>query len=308
METFDQYYLEQIVSFPKRSKKRSKPNKKKVFLWKRADINKIKNHVNTEIASFIKNNDINTPTNQLWQIFKELTNSAMAFVPSKTTLPRYSQPWITLKCKRLCRRKKRVYNRAKGTNRLEDWQKFKLLTCKSRKACKIAYNNYVEKCVNPGENSNPKKLFTFIKSRKCENDGVAPLRDKGQIHIDDTEKANILNSQFSSVFSKPNGLTPPLVGHRCTSMPDILVNLAGGRKFLKDLNPNKASEPDGISSKFLKELGNEIALGLTLVMQASISNSKRLASCICSPSIYTRERGQIKSGKLSSNKSQIDIL
>ena len=275
LETFDQYYLEQIVSFPKRSKKRSKPNKRKVFLWKRADINKIKNHVNTEIASFIKNNDINTPTNQLWQIFKELTNSAMAFVPSKTTLPRYSQPWITLKCKRLCRRKKRVYNRAKGKNRLEDWQKFKLLTCKSRKACKIAYNNYVEKCVNPGENSNPKKLFTFIKSRKCENDGVAPLRDKGQIHIDDTEKANILNSQFSSVFSKPNGLTPPLVGHRCTSMPDIVVNLAGGRKFLKDLNPNKASEPDGISSKFLKELGNEIAPGLTLVMQASISNSKR---------------------------------
>ena len=181
LETFDQYYLEQIVSFPKRSKKRSKPNKKKVFLWKRADIKKIKNHVNTEIASFIKNNDINTPTNQLWGIFKELTNSVMAFVPSKTTSPRYSQPWITLKCKRLCRRKKRVYNRAKGTNRLEDWQKFKLLTCKSRKACKIAYNNYVEKCVNPGENSNPKKLFTFIKSRKCENDGVAPLRDKGQI-------------------------------------------------------------------------------------------------------------------------------
>ena len=162
--------------------------------------------------------------------------------------------------------------------------------------------------VNPGENSNPKKLFTFIKSRKCENDGVAPLRDKGQIHIDDTEKANILNSQFSSVFSKPNGLTPPLVGHRCTSMPDILVNLAGGRKFLKDLNPNKASEPDGISSKFLKELGNEIALGLTLVMQASISNSKRLASCIGSSSIQTRERGQIKSRKLSSNKSNIHIL
>ena len=60
------------------------------------------------------------------------------------------------------------------------------------------------------------------------------------VHIDDTEKANILNFQFSSVFSKPDSLTPPLVGHRCTSMLDILVNLAGVRKLLKDLNPNKA--------------------------------------------------------------------
>ena len=97
--------------------------------------------------------------------------------------------------------------------------------------------------------------------------------DKGQIHIDDTEKANILNRQFSSVFTRPDGLNPPLVGHRCTSMPDIVVNLAGVRKLLKDLNPNKASGPDGISSKFLKELGNEIAPGLTLVMQASIHQS-----------------------------------
>ena len=55
-------------------------------------------------------------------------------------------------------------------------------------------------------------------------------------------------------------------------MPDILVNLAGVGKLLKDLNPNKASGPDGISSKFLKELGNEIAPDLTLV-QASIHQS-----------------------------------
>ena len=330
LETFDQCCLEQIVMFPTRLEntldivttnrptfvnnciphpglsdhdtavmldivchpKRSKPNKRKVYLWKRADINAIKDHVNAEIANFIANNNVNTPIDQLWSSFKELTDSSMAFVPSKTTSPRYSQPWITTKCKRLSRRKKRAFNRAKRTNRPEDWYKFKVLTTKSRKTCRAAYNNYVAKCVNPGVNSNPKKLFSFIKSRKCENDGVAPLRDKGQIHINDKEKADILNRQFSSVFSKPDSCTPPLIGERCTPMLDIVVNIAGVKKLLKELNPNKASGPDGIPSKFLKELGNEIAPGLTLIMQASINQSatpKRLASCPDCPSIQSRK-------------------
>ena len=59
----------------------------------------------------------------------------------------------------LCRRKKRASYllsmpptsyRTRRTNDPKDWQKFKLLTCK------MAYNNYGEKCVIPGENSNPK--------------------------------------------------------------------------------------------------------------------------------------------------------
>ena len=42
-------------------------------------------------------------------------------------------------------------------------------------------------------------------------------------------------------------------------MPEINVNLAGVKKLLKKLNPNKASGPDGISSRFLKEMGDELA-------------------------------------------------
>ena len=60
---------------------------------------------------------------------------------------------------------------------------------------------------------------------------------KGQIHIDDKKKADILNHQFSSVFSKPKGHIPPLIGQRSTTLPDITNNIAGVKKFLKDLNP-----------------------------------------------------------------------
>ena len=234
LETFDHCGFEQVVSFPTRKNNtldivatnrptfvnkyiphpglsdhdtavlldivchpiRSKPSKRKIYMWNRADIGSIKNHINAEIANFILKHNTGSPVDLMWNDLKQLIDNAMLSVPSKFTSTRYSQPWISQKCKRLSRRKKRAYKRAKRSGRVEDWEKFKVLTCKSRKACKSAYNNYIESCVNPGENNNPKKLFRFIKSRNCENEGVAPLRDNGTLHIDNKAKANILNRQF----------------------------------------------------------------------------------------------------------------
>ena len=122
---------------------------------------------------------------------------------------RYFQPWITQKCKRLSRRKKRAYKRAKKSSKPADWERFKQLSKESRKTCKSAFNNFVKNCVSPEGVNNPKKLFRFMKSRRCENDGVAPLRDNGSLHNDNSKKANILNKQFSSVFSIPDGRNPP---------------------------------------------------------------------------------------------------
>ena len=74
-------------------------------------------------------------------------------------------------------------------------------------------------------------------------------------------------------FSKPDGRIPHLVGPRSTMMSDIVVSTAGVKKLLNNLDTSKASGPDKISSKFLKEVSNEIAPGLTLVMQASLHQS-----------------------------------
>ena len=311
LETFDDCGLEQLVKFPTREENtldivatnrptfvnrcvphpgvsdhqtavlldivchpiRSKPNKRKILLWNRANIISIKDQLSTEIAEFIATHDIESPVNDIWGAFKTLIDNAMLSVPSKYTSSRYSQPWITQKCKRLSRRKKRAYNRAKKSSKPADWERFKKLTIDCRKACKSAFNNFVRNCVSPDGVNNPKKLFRFIKSRSCENDGVAPLRENGTLHIDDTKKANILNKQFSSVFSVPNGQIPPLQGQPNIPMSDITITEAGVRKLLNDVNPNKAAGPDGIPSRFLKEFSEQISPGLTLVMQASLKQS-----------------------------------
>jgi len=71
-------------------------------------------------------------------------------------------------------------------------------------------------------------------------------------------KANILNKQFESVFSKPSPLglkqlaksSMSKLGH--PAMPPITITVQRVDKLLTGLNPNKAQGLDEISPRLLK--------------------------------------------------------
>jgi hypothetical protein len=55
--------------------------------------------------------------------------------------------------------------------------------------------------INPESSNNPKRFWSFIKSKKTELTGIASLKgDHGTQQTDSKIKANILNTQVSSVF------------------------------------------------------------------------------------------------------------
>ena len=53
-------------------------------------------------------------------------------------------------------------------------------------------------------------------------------------------------------------------------MDDIHVTTAGVLKLLKNLKQHKATGPDGISAKVLKETADQISPAVTLLFQASL--------------------------------------
>ena len=57
-------------------------------------------------------------------------------------------------------------------------------------------------------------------------------------------------------------------------MPNIVITISGVLKLLQNLKPNKASGPDNIPAKFLKENAEELAPALTSLFQASLHQSK----------------------------------
>ena len=81
----------------------------------------------------------------------------------------------------------------------------------------------------------------------------------------------MLNRQFISVFSNDDAITPTMLSTRSPNMPEITVTINGVTKLLEKLS--KASGPDMVSARFLKEVATEISPALTLLFNASILQS-----------------------------------
>ena len=189
------------------------------------------------------------------------------------TSTRFNQPWVNRKIKRLATKKQRAYNKARTTKCDADWARFKRLTKAQRIECRNAYNTYIMDIISPEIHQRPKRFWGFIKSRRCDNNGVAPLRGQdGMTYSDPKSKADILNKQFSSVFTQePQDTMPNLGESPHPTMPDITIHTGGVTKLLRNIKPHKAAGPDNISARILKETADQIAPALSLVCQASLT-------------------------------------
>ena len=75
--------------------------------------------------------------------------------------------------------------------------------------------------LNNDINSIPKRLWSFIKSKRCDSTGVAPLSKGGNNHSGSLEKANILSDQFTSVCTEEDTCTTNVPTMGPSPFPDL---------------------------------------------------------------------------------------
>ena len=107
----------------------SKHKPRKVFLYRKADIGKLKEEVRNisrDIQSEVQTERSTCSVEEVWSKFKLRLHKAVdETVPSKIVSKKNSTPWINRALKRLHKRKQRAYNRAHTTGKPEDWAKYK---------------------------------------------------------------------------------------------------------------------------------------------------------------------------------------
>ena len=122
-----------------------------------------------------------------------------------------------------------------------------------------------------------KKFWSYIKSKRNEQSGVPSLEKRNKLFTDNLAKANILNEQFSSVFTIDNSeveSVPSLDGPSYPGISPIQIDCDGISHLLQEQNPHKTSGPDSISARFLKETSVNIAPALALIFNASLTQGK----------------------------------
>ena len=94
------------------------------------------------------------------------------------------------------------------------------------------------------------------------------------VHNDSLTKAQLLNKYFTSVFTSSTAATfPPFNEPPLPDITTLSIDTRGVLTLLQNLQVHKASGPDEIPARFLKEFSEEFAALLTFLFQASIQQS-----------------------------------
>ena len=225
----------------------NRPMPCKTLLFKKADWKSIDEESSKFCINFPANCDRNS-VKENWVSFKAHVNFMLdKFVPTKVYSTRYNLPWFDGTAKSLGRKKQKLYNRAKICNNPDHWNDYKYIQKLTNKHLKKAHRGHINKRLsNALEENNTKPFWNYIKSLRNDSVGVAPIKDKNQLHSDPTTKASLLNAQFQSVFVKDDkkGTSPIPTGESFPAIDNINISARGVEKLLSKLAVNKASGPD----------------------------------------------------------------
>jgi len=253
--------------------------KRKIRSYNKADWASFKQDLEKFWVKFVKFN--HTDPNISWISFRdELNRLTNKHIPSRLSKSRQDLPWVTHEIVKLIRKRDKLYKKIKRStfHNPMHTKKFKMLKSVIQSKIRSAYWSYLDSVIfsDNSNNGNKKKFYSFVKHNKTENSGVAPLSNNGSVHTDPVFKANILNKQFESVFSRPQPLSLKQLAKSAAtksphqSMSPINISVQGVDKLLNGLSPNKASGPDEISPRLLKELHTQVAPILTYIYQLSL--------------------------------------
>ena len=122
----------------------------------------------------------------------------------------------------------------------------------------------------------PKKLLSYIKSKKQDQIGIPPLNGNGKVLTDSTSKAEVLsNRRFQQIFTKEDLSSIPSIG--CSVIPameSVTLNREGIINLLKNLDSKKANGPDKLPSTLLKITASETAEAVTFLFFQSYESGQ----------------------------------
>ena len=110
-------------------------------------------------------------------------------------------------------------------------------------------------------------MVKYVKYRRSDNSGIGTLKNGSQLITDPTEKAEILNHHFKSVFTTDAQPRPTVIPDNNTTIPPIFISAKGVDDQLRKLNVQKATRPDKLSARLLRETAHVIAPALSNIFQ-----------------------------------------
>jgi hypothetical protein len=218
-------------------------------------------------------------TEEMWEIFKVTMDSAVKdFIPTRKTSSKSKPKWMTKAAMRAARSKYHLWKRYTASKSYQDYLDYKRALNKATREVRNAKRNFEQKLAQ-NIKKDSKSFYAYTRSKLKTKDKVGPLKDEnGETITENTETASVLNTFFTSVFTKEilDNLPEPRKVftesleeelHNINITPEIVL------KKLSMLKPDKAPGVDSIFPRVLKELSAQISEPLTEIFKSSVTSS-----------------------------------
>ena len=238
-------------------------------------------------ASRLINTEDSSRVEQCWSLLKaKLTELRNQFIPKTTVsnMPSWREKGsfpIDKSTREAIKEKNRKHRAWISSISKEGRDKARLEYAKYRNKVKGMLRKAkrtFEKGISMQCKTNPKSFWAYARSKMKTKSGIAPLlsnpKDPESLRFDDQDKANILQDQFTSVFTRETISNIPDLPKRTTSIiGNIRVAEEMVLKLLQHLNISKSVGPDGMHPKILKELAVFIAGPLTQLFNMTLNDN-----------------------------------
>ena len=209
-----------------------------------------------------------------WQVFKAIVQEAMVkYIPTSIPKKNKTTPsWWSKSIDKAIKAKQQAFAKFKHSKSRSDYANYAAkrnnVKCKIRSTRKCFEQSLLVKL-----RSNPKALYSYIKSKQKICPSIGPLeKSDGSLTVDDEETAEALNQFFESTFTREDSSNIPVsTSVSEDSICDIDITESLVLQKLLELKVNKAPGPDGLHSYVLKACASTLSLPLTILYTRSLS-------------------------------------
>ncbi|XP_045166981.2 uncharacterized protein LOC123530276 [Mercenaria mercenaria] len=238
-----------VVAVLKLDKPKHTSFKRKIWLYDRGNYDDYRAKLQaTNWETLMDSNDLEKVTQD---ITESILSAASESIPNKVVTIRPNNiPWLNTKLRKLIRKRNKIHKRAKKSNTVESWATFRQVrnevTNQIHKA-KLDYQNELIEKVN-SSNISAKSWFKTAKqlTHKQTSKTIPTLYEGNMEASTDQGKVELLNQYQNRPLPHSQMLTN-------SSLSNITVTPQDVKDALTLIDPSKASGPDLVSPKLLRE-------------------------------------------------------
>ena len=259
----------------KYSKTSKKSFTRRIWSYDRGDYDQLRNKISDTDWDSLSDPDVNVHATN---ITNHLNSLVAECIPNKIIRIRPSDPpWITTAIRKLIRKRKRAYHKARQTGTPRLWNKFKKLRNKVTESIRLSKQHFIDELSNKLKRNplSSKDWWSTLKAfiSPSTKSSVPTLEKDGRVYSDDTDKTNLLNDFFrdQTVLDDSNARVPNI---DCYTNNNIFSNLVITpleiESVLKNLPLGKAVGSDDINNRILRELAHELSFPICSLLNHSL--------------------------------------